>query len=377
MAYIWQRADWPKFRWNDAILLPAVSAARFRQGQFLGVMATAGFEARLEAELTATSEDAIKTSAIEGEILNPGSVRSSIARRLGIPNGGLAPSDRKIDGVVDMLLDATKNYSEPLTVERIFGWHAALFPTGYSGREKIDVGQWRADRQGAMRVISNPYSPRPKVHYEAPPADRVVAEMTDFLDWFNLGGNTMDGLLRAGLAHLWFVTIHPFDDGNGRVARAVADLAVAQMERTGQRFYSMSGEIEREKGRYYDVLEETQKADIDITVWLNWFVGCYVRAIDVADTLSRKVVATATFWQAQADQPPLSPRQRKVLEKLLEGFEGNLTARKWANICKCSQDTAQRDIADLIQRGLLVRNPAGGRSTSYSFTWPPGQSNQD
>ncbi len=367
--YVWQRSDWPGFHWDDAALGVVVAEARFRQGKFLGLMEAAGFDTRLQAELEATSEDVIKTSAIEGEVLNPASVRSSIARRLGIPDGGLAPTDRKIEGIVDMLLDATKRFDSALTQERIFGWHAGLFPTGYSGISKIDVGQWRTDREGAMQVVSNVYSPKPKIHYEAPPAARVSQEMAQFLEWFNSSVD-MDGLTRAGLAHLWFVTIHPLDDGNGRVGRAVADLAVAQMERTGQRFYSMSSQIEREKRAYYDILERTQKGDLDITEWLTWFTGCYQRAIEAVSNLTANVVNKAKFWRYMAAHPALSERQKKVLDKLLDGFEGNITTDKWRNMCKCSADTAQRDIADLVQRGLLAKNTSGGRSTSYSFRLP-------
>jgi Fic family protein len=369
--YVWQRDGWPKFHWNSESMGPTVAAARFRQGKFLGLMEAAGFDARLQAELDATCEDVIKTSAIEGEVLNPGSVRSSIARRLGIPDGGLAPQDRKVEGIVEMILDAAKNFMSPLTPERIFGWHAGLFPTGYSGIEKIDVGQWRTDREGAMQVVSGIYSPKPKIHYEAPPAVRVHGEMAAFLEWFNCSSVNMDGLTRAGLAHLWYVTIHPLDDGNGRVARAIADLAVAQMERTGQRFYSMSSQIEREKGKYYDILERTQKGDLDITEWLSWFTDYYVRSIEAADALTAAVVNKAKFWHYMADLPPLSTRQQKVVGKLLEGFKGNITTDKWKSICGCSPDTAQRDINDMVERGLLVRNPGGGRSTSYSFNWPP------
>lgn len=371
--YVWQRNDWPNFRWDNNVLLPAVAAARFRQGRFLGVMEGAGFDARMQAELTATSEDAVTTSAIEGEALNPASVRSSIARRLGIPDGGLAPQDRKVEGVVDMVLDAAKDFDSPLTARRIWGWHAALFPTGYSGKERIEVGRWRSDHAGAMQVVSNIYAPKPTIHYEAPPAARVAAEMDAFVDWFNKDSLAMDGLIRAGVAHFRFVTIHPLDDGNGRIARAIADLAISQMERTGQRFYSLSSQIERGKKLYYDVLEQAQKGDLDITDWLVWFTGCYVRAIEAADTTRAAVLRKAAFWRDQAGRPPLSLRQAKVVGKLLDGFEGNITARKWAAICKCSQDTAQRDINDLIGRGLLARNPGGGRSTSYSFLWPGRQ----
>lgn len=369
MRYIWQDPTWPLFRWDANRLLPLLAEARYRQGRFLGVMRDIGMNARLESELAATSEDVIKTSAIEGEALNPASVRSSIARRLGLPDGGQTGTDRKVEGVVDMILDATKNHARPLTAERVFGWHAALFPTGYSGKDKIDIAQWRTDRDGAMQVVSNIYAPQPKVHFQAPPAERVPAEMARFISWFNEGAASRDDpLLRAGLAHLWFVTIHPLDDGNGRIGRAIADLAVARMERSGQRFYSMSSQIELDKRRYYDVLETTQKGDLDITEWLSWFADCYTRAIDAAETTANTVITKARFWHAHADHG-FSERQRKVLSKLLEGFDGAMTTRKWAAICGCSPDTAQRDINDLIGRGLLVRSPGGSRNTSYSFNW--------
>lgn len=370
-TYIWERGDWPTFRWDAARLMQPLAEARHRQGLLLGAMRGVGIDTRLESELAATSEDVVKTSAIEGEVLNPASVRSSIARRLGISDAGLAPTDRRVEGAVDIVMDAVKNHAAPLTAERLFGWHAALFPTGYSGQEKIDVGQWRTDRLGAMQVVSNVYSHRPTIHFEAPPARRVPDEMAAFLKWFN-GRPLVDPLLRAGLAHLWFVTIHPMDDGNGRIARAVADLAVAQAERTGQRFYSMSSAIEAEKKRYYDALEAVQKSDLDVTEWLLWFLGCHTRAIMMAEAVTQAVVAKARFWQVHAGHA-FSDRQRKVLAKLLDGFDGPITSRKWAGICGCSQDTAQRDINDLVDRGLLVRNPGGSRNTSYRFDWPPGQ----
>lgn len=369
-TYIWQSEAWPVFRWNADRLLCALSEARFRQGRFLGLMQDIGFGARLESELAATCEDVVKTSAIEGEVLNAASVRSSIARRLGIADGALAPVDRKVEGIVDVILDATKNHAATLTAERIFGWHAALFPTGYSGRERIDVGRWRTDREGAMQVVSNIYSKAPTIHFEAPPASRLESEMRQFLAWFEDGSAGIDPLLRAGVAHLWFVTIHPLDDGNGRIARAIADLAVARMEGNGQRFYSMSGQIEQDKRRYYEVLEFTQKGDLDITDWLSWFIACYAGAIAAAEATAERVVAKGKFWRMHADRP-FSERQRKVLTKLLDGFEGFLTARKWATICGCSVDTAQRDIVDLVQRNLLERNPGGSKNTSYRFIWPP------
>jgi len=367
-TYIWQLTDWPKLQWNSQCLITALSEARHQQGLFLGRMLDIGFDARLESELEATCDNVLKTSAIEGEVLNPASVRSSIARRLGIPDGGYT-TDRKVDGVVDMIMDATKNYKAPLSAARLYGWHAALFPTGYSGKDKIDVGQWRSDRDGAMQVVSNVYAAKPRIHFQAPPAERISDEMKTFIAWFNDSQGKIDPLLRTGLAHLWFVTIHPMDDGNGRIARAVSDLAVAQMEQTGQRFYSMSSQIERDKRQYYDALELTQKGGLDVTDWLEWFAGCYKRSILAADMMAGKVIAKAQFW-AMNVAIPFSDRQRKVLSKLLDGFDGHLTSKKWCAICGCSVDTAQRDINDLIAHGLLIRNPGGSKSTSYAFNWP-------
>ncbi|MGH7090564.1 MAG: Fic family protein [Stellaceae bacterium] len=367
-GYIWQRDDWPGFRWDDARLLSLLAAARFRQGSLLGTMRTLGFDLRLQSELEATADDVVQTSAIEGELLDPVSVRSSIARRLGLPEGGLAPADRTVEGAVDMILDAVRKFDAPLGDERIFAWHAGLFPTGYSGIHRIDVGAWRQDKEGPMQVVSGAYG-RQRVHYEAPPTVRVPAEMKTFMAWFNGGSANLDGLLRAGLAHLWFVTIHPLDDGNGRIARAIADLAIAQTERIGHRFYSMSSQIQRDRAAYYEILEATQRADLDVTEWLIWFAESYARAIDAAEALSRKVIAKAKFWQAQAAEPPFSERQQKVLNRLLDGFDGNMTARKWSSLCGCSMDTAQRDMADLVRRRLLARNPGGSKNTSYRFTW--------
>lgn len=368
--FIWEDEEWPDFRWDNARLMPILTDARYSQGRFLGTMKSLGFDARLTSELEATTDDVIKTSAIEGEVLNPASVRSSIARRLGLPEGGLAPADRKVDGVVDMILDATRKFERPLDTKRLFGWHAALFPTGYSGKDKIDVGSWRSDRDGPMQVVSRIYSDRPTVHFEAPPAARVSAEMDRFIDWFNGESLKLDGLLRAGLSHLWFVTIHPFDDGNGRIARAVADLAIAQLEGTGQRLYSMSSQIERDKKSYYDALEKSQKGSLDVTDWLTTFTDLYVRAVQAAETTADRVVAREAFWKAQAGAAPFSARQQKVLRKLLDGFDGFITSGKWQNICDCSPDTAQRDIADLVDRGIFSRNPGGSKNTSYRFNWP-------
>lgn len=362
--YIWQRADWPRFRWDGDALLTPLAEARHRQGELIGAMRRLGFELRREAELVASTEEAVKTSAIEGEELAPASVRSSVARRLGLPMAGLPPSDRKVEGTVEMMLDATMNFAKPLTAKRLFGWHAALFPTGFSGLQRVRVGAWRRDDTGPMQVVSGSIG-RTKVHFEAPPAARLAGETRRFLDWFALKP-TIDGLMRAGIAHLWFVSIHPFDDGNGRIARAIADLALAQMEGTGQRFYSMSSEIQRERARYYEVLEQAQRGSLDVTAWLDWFIRSFRRAIDRASAGSRQVLAKAEFWRRFAEDP-ISARQRAVLNRFLDGFEGALTAKKWAAIAKCSVDTAQRDINDLLVRGLLVRNPGGSKRTSYSI----------
>ncbi len=360
--YIWRDDGWPRFRWDAGALLAPLADSRHKQGRLLGQMTRLGFELRLEAELRATVEDVIRTSEIEGEKLDLASVRSSVARRLGLPDAGLRPSDRKVEGVVEMMLDAMHGHAKKLTPERLFGWHAALFPTGYSGLRKIAVGDWRTDQDGPMQVVSGPLG-RQKVHYEAPPARRLKAEMKRFLAWFN-DPPPMDGLLRSGVAHLWFVTIHPFDDGNGRIARAIADLALAQMEGTSQRFYSVSAQIQRERARYYQVLERIQKGALDITEWLTWFVVCFGRAIDAAEVEGRSVLRKAEFWRRFAEEP-LSARQKTILNRFIDGFEGSLTARKWAALGRCSVDTANRDLNDLLARGLVVRNPGGGRRTSY------------
>lgn len=366
--YIWERPDWPDLTWDDARLLEPLASARLKQGCLLGGMAGLGFELKLEAQLEALAEDALKSSEIEGETLNRDSVRSSLARRLGLPQAAVAPADQRTEGVVEMMLDATENYDAPLTPERLFGWQAALFPGGYSGLHKVRTGAWRNDAEGPMRVVSGPIG-RQRVHYQAPPAERLDAEMRAFLHWFNRK-NGPEGLLRAGLAHLWFVTIHPFDDGNGRVARALADQALAQSEGSGQRFYSMSSQIRTERSDYYDTLERTQKGTLDVTDWLVWFLGCLSRAIDGAEAASAHVLRKADFWQRYAREP-LTERQKVVLSRFLDGFEGKLTARKWSVIGKCSIPTAQRDINDLIERNILRRNPGGSKNTSYALVIAP------
>jgi len=327
-------------------------------------MEALGFNLCQEAVLQTLTADVLKSSEIEGEKLDADQVRSSIARRLGMDIGALKPADRNVEGVVEMMLDATRQYAQPLTDERLFGWHAALFPAGRSGMSKIGVGAWRDDSTGPMEVVSGPVG-KERVHFEAVPAARLGREMAAFLDWFNKPPE-MDEVLKAGLAHLWFVTIHPFDDGNGRIARAIADMALARSEKSPQRFYSMSAQIGQERNAYYDILEETQKGTMDVTAWMDWFLGCLGRAIDGAQTILGAVLAKARFWES-VQGSALNERQTLVLNRLLDGFEGKLTTSKYAKLAKCSQDTALRDILPLVERGVLVRGPEGGRSTSYTF----------
>lgn len=362
--YIWDDATWPAFRWEDGRLLEPLSTARLKQGRLLGSMARLGFELKQEAQLEALTEDVIKSSEIEGEVLDRDSVRSSIARRLGVPDAAVAPADRRSEGVVEVMLDATGNFKSELAAERLFAWQAALFPTGYSGLHKIKTGAWRDDSDGSMQVVSGPVG-RQRVHYEGPPADRVDAEMSRFLEWFNTRDG-IEGLLRAGLAHLWFVTIHPFEDGNGRIARSIADKALAQSENSGQRFYSMSSQIRKDRAAYYGTLERTQKGSLDVTDWLVWFLECFARAIDGAEEGCAHVLRKADFWQRYAREP-FTDRQKKVLNRYLDGFEGNFTAKKWAAIGKCSVPTAQRDINELLERGVLRRNPGRGKKTTYEL----------
>lgn len=363
-TYIHDLRGWPDFRWDEGVLAQRLALVRHRQGRLIGRMEALGFDLRAEAVLTTLTEDVLKSSEIEGEILDKEQVRSSIARRLGMDIGALAPADRHVEGVVEMMLDATQKYAEPLTDERLFAWHAALFPTGRSGMTKIIVGAWRGENSGPMQVVSGPIG-RERVHYEAPPAGRLSAEMAAFLNWFGEEAR-LDPVLKTAVAHLWFVTIHPFEDGNGRIARAIADMALARSEQSPQRFYSMSAQIRVERNAYYDVLEATQKGDLDITAWLEWFLACLDRAIEGAEDMLSGVLHKARFWEAIKDQP-LNARQRMVINRMLDGFEGKLTSSKWAKLTKASPDTALRDITDLVERGVLVRDRAGGRSTSYSL----------
>ena len=367
--YVWQRNDWPHWFYDHKRLAPLLAQLHLAQGYLLGRMHDLGLDLRDQATLRILTEDVLKTSEIEGETLKLDSVRSSIARKLGVDIGALAPADRHVDGVVDMVLDATRGHNIPLTTERLFGWHAAMFPTGYSSLTKIRVGQWRDDAQGPMQVVSGPMH-RQKVHYEAPPAALLDAEMGNFLNWFSMDNLSVDSqddpVVKAGLAHLWFVTVHPFEDGNGRIARAVGDMALARAEKSAQRFYSLSAQIQREREEYYDRLEATQKGDLDVTAWLEWFLGCLLRAIQSSNETLAQVLAKARFWQHWAGMP-LNDRQIKLLNKLLDGFDGKLTSSKWAAIGKCSQDTALRDITELMERGVLQKSEASGRSTSYEM----------
>ncbi|KAB2910724.1 MAG: Fic family protein [Hyphomicrobiaceae bacterium] len=364
MTYIYERKGWPKFRWDEQRLLAPLAQVRHRQGRLIGQMQGLGFSLRSEAVLQTLTQDVLKSSEIEGEVLDAQQVRSSIARRLGIDIGALTPADRNVEGVVELMLDATQNYAKPLTRERLVSWHAALFPIGRSGMHKIRVGAWRKDETGPMQVVSGPLG-RERVHYQAPPARRVAREMSAFLKWVD-ADVPIDPVLKAALAHLWFVTIHPFDDGNGRIARAIADMILARSEESAQRFYSMSAQIRLERKAYYDTLEAAQKGDLDVTDWLEWFLACLDRAFERANGILHNVLAKSGFWQAHASAG-FNARQRDMINRLLEGLEGKLTSSKWAKIEKCSQDTASRDIADLIARGVLVKNAAGGRSTSYSL----------
>jgi Fic family protein len=363
--YLHELPEWPRFHWDREKLAETLAAIRHQQGRLIGNMETLGFPLRQEAVLKTLTADVLKTSEIEGEKLDTEQVRSSIARRLGIDIGALKPADRHVEGIVEMMLDATRNYQQPLTADRLFAWHEALFPTGRSGMTRIRVGVWRDDSTGPMQVVSG--SPgREHVHFEAPAASGLGKDMTAYLDWFNNDSGGVDPVLKAALAHLWFVTIHPLDDGNGRMARAIADMALSRSEGTPQRFYSMSAQIGQERNAYYDILERTQKDTMDITPWMTWFLGCLGRAIEGAHTTLRGVLTKGRFWDSISGAA-VNERQRLMLKRLHDGFEGKLTTVKWATLAKCSHDTALRDIQELVSRGILVRGAAGGRSTSYAL----------
>ncbi len=367
MPFIYEKPGWPQLMWNADALADPLAAVRHKQGRLLGKMESLGFDLQSEASLTVLTSDVVKSSAIEGESLNPEEVRSSIARRLGLDAAGLPQGGRDVEGIVEMMLDATQHFDDPLTSERLFSWHAALFPTGHSGMWRITVGAWRTGEAGPMQVVSGPIG-REKVHFEAPRADRLESEMAKFLEWFNAPAS-VDPVLKAGMAHFWFVTIHPFDDGNGRIARAIADMSLARADGTSQRFYSMSSEIEAERKEYYLRLESAQRGGLDITLWMEWFLGCLDRAIVSADITLASVLHKAKLWRA-LNQRPVNERQRLVLNRLLDDFKGHLTTSKYAKLAKCSPDTALRDIHDLLDRGIILQNPGGGRSTSYRLAEP-------
>lgn len=362
--YIHQQNNWPNFSWKAEDIVSLLSEARNLQGRLIGKMESLGFDLRNEALLDTLTLDVIKTSEIEGEVLNPEQVRSSIARRLGMEIAGSVDSDRNVDGVVEMMLDATQNCFTPMTMERLFDWHAALFPTGRSGMYKITVADWRRDTTGPMQVVSGAIG-KEKVHFQAPDSGLVEKEMHAFLDWYN-NNDEIDLVIKAAVAHLWFVTVHPFEDGNGRIARALTDMLLAQADMSNQRFYSMSTQIRQERKGYYDILEHTQKGNLDITEWIKWFLQCLINALKSTDSILGKVLFKADFWNKHSETI-INERQRKLINKLLDGFDGKLTSSKWAKIAKCSKDTAIRDINDLIHKNILQKEAEGGRSTNYEL----------
>ena len=364
ITYIHEHPDWPHFQWRQEELIDLLATIRHQQGLLLGRMEAVGFDLRQQAQLNALTETVLKTSEIEGEVLNVDEVRSSVASRLGVDIGGLAPPHRNVDGIVDLMVDATLQCDEPLSAERLFGWHSSLFPTGRNNITRITTGAWRAPGDGPMRVVSGRIG-RERIHFEAPSEDRIEHEMRAFLQWFN-APTKHDNILNAAIAHLWFVTIHPFDDGNGRIARGIADMALARSDGVSQRFYSMSSQIRKERADYYEILELTQKGAMDITNWMVWFLDCLGRALENAQDTVASAVARVRFWDTFAGMQ-LNDRQRKVIRQLVNGFDGYLTSTRWAKITGCSQDTALRDITDLINKSVLERSQSGGRSTRYDL----------
>ncbi len=360
--YIYQNKNWTDFTWNDKSINSIFGEVRLMQGKIIGQMNALGFSAKEEATLTTLTLDVVKSSEIEGELLNYDQVRSSIARRLGINTGGLIPSSRHIEGIVEMMLDATQRYNLPLTEERLFGWHAALFPTGYSGPYKIEVGRYRT---GEMQVVSGAIG-KEKVHYEVLKAELVVEEMDKFLDWFN-NDNQLDPVLKAAIAHFWFIIIHPFDDGNGRIGRAITDMLLARAESSGERFYSMSSQILIERKQYYTILQKVQHSTGDITEWLVWFLNCLKNAMLSTEKITQIILLKADFWKLH-EQTPINERQRLMLNKLFDGFDGKLQTSKWAKITKTSTDTALRDIKDLVEKGILQKTDEVGRNASYKLS---------
>ena len=361
--YIYQRHGWPNFEWDMGVLVNTLLSVRHKQGRLLGRMEGIGFQLKSEAILQNLTLDVLKSNEIEGELLDKEQVRSSIARRLGIDKAGLIPSDKQVDGVVEMALDALQNYQEELTENRLFTWHTELFQGTNGKTGLLTIGNWRDSLAGPMRVVSGPLG-RERVHFEAPDALVVYREMQMFLNWFNTLDASLDPVLKSGIAHLWFVTIHPFDDGNGRIARTITDMQLARADGSRQRFYSMSVQIRKERSEYYDILEKTQKGPLDITEWLQWFLACLDRAIIGSEEMLSGILKKARYWELLSAKK-ISDRQRKMLNKLLDGFDGKLTTSKWAKITKSSQDTSLRDIQDLISQGILKKEDSGGRSTNY------------
>ncbi|MGE5354698.1 MAG: Fic family protein [Deltaproteobacteria bacterium] len=361
VKYIYEQKNWTDFSWDDKAINSVFGEVRLMQGKIIGQMNSLGFTAKEEATLNALTLDIVKSSEIEGELLNYEQVRSSIARRLGINTAGLVPSSRHIEGIVEMMLDATQRYDLPLTEKRLFGWHAALFPTGYSGTYKIEVGKYRT---GEIQVVSGAMG-KEKVHYEALKHEHVKAEMNKFLKWFN-NDKKLDPVLKAAIAHFWFIIIHPFDDGNGRIGRAIIDMLLARAESSGERFYSMSGQILIERKRYYEILQKVQHSTGDITEWLDWFLHCLKNAMLATENTTQKIMQKAAFWKMH-EQTPINERQRLMLNKLFDGFEGKLQSSKWAKITKTSTDTALRDIKDLVEKGILKRTEEGGRNVNYEL----------
>lgn len=364
-GYVYQLKEWPHFTWDESELSTQLIRVRYKQGKLLGQMAGLGFNLQAEANLQTLTLEVLKTSEIEGVLLEVDQVRSSIARRLGLDIGGVIPVDPSVEGVVEMMLDATQNFESPLTADRMFGWHAALFPIGRSGMQKIVVGQWRDNKTSdPMQVLSGPMG-RETIHFRAPDSALLKDEMQHFLNWFN-EVQSIDPVIKAAIAHLWFVTIHPFDDGNGRIARALADMQLARSDKSSNRFYSMSAQIRNERNGYYDILESTQKGSLDTTPWLEWFLGCLDRALSASEETLANVLQKARFWEKHA-QISFNERQRFMIQKLLNGFVGKLTSSKWAKLNTCSSDTAVRDTNDLVKKEILVKDEGGGRSTSYSL----------
>lgn len=363
-TFIHQKENWPNFEWENDEIVNLLSEARNLQGRLIGKMESLGFDLRNEALLETLTLDVLKSSEIEGEYLNPDQVRSSIARKLGMEIAGSVESDRNVDGVVEMMLDATQNCFNPLTKERLFDWHAALFPTGRNGMYKITVGDWRKDSTGPMQVVSGALG-KEKVHFQAPDSILIEKEINQFLYWFN-NNIKIDLVIKAAIAHLWFVTIHPFEDGNGRITRAITDMLLAQSDKSNQRFYSISAQIRLERKGYYELLEKTQKGNLDITEWLKWFLNCLINSLKSTDSILIRVLFKADFWTKHS-KISLNERQMKLLNKILDGFDGNVTSSKWAKIAKCSKDIAIRDINDLIDKNILQKDTAGGRSTNYKL----------